>query len=100
MDKPKENFDIKQNLTMILLQVVIVAGSEWAGTRDLFRACVSSAARALTPHAAAKPDLAEGLFTLLVAITKKKPQYLDWIDDLLSDLVELGIVVVVLLVTL
>lgn len=85
---------------MILLQVVIVAGSEWAGTRDLFRACVSSAARALTPHAAAKPDLAEGLFTLLVAITKKKPQYLDWIDDLLSDLVELGIVVVVLLVTL
>ncbi|XP_047020065.1 importin-13 [Helicoverpa zea] len=70
--------------------VVLALGSEWSDARALLQASVSASVRALAPDPSARPDLTEGLFTLLQAVTKKKPQFVDWLEDLLPDLVELA----------
>ncbi|XP_026729425.1 importin-13 [Trichoplusia ni] len=70
--------------------VVLALGSEWAGARALLRASTGASLRALAPDPSARPDLTEGLFTLLQAITKKKPHFVDWLDDILADLVDLA----------
>lgn len=71
-------------------QITILFGSEWADAGRLLHACVASTARAVAPDPSAVSDLTEALFAVLHAITKKRPQYMDWLDDLLSELVELG----------
>ncbi|KAL0892361.1 hypothetical protein ABMA27_015496 [Loxostege sticticalis] len=70
--------------------ITILFGSEWADAGRLLHACVASTARAVAPDPSAVSDLTEALFAVLHAITKKRPQYMDWLDDLLSELVELG----------
>ncbi|XP_022816371.1 importin-13 [Spodoptera litura] len=77
-------------LDVVKLMVMSV-GAEWAGCRNVLRASVAPSARLLTQEPAARPDLTEGLFTLLQTITKKKPQYIDWIDDMLLNLIELAL---------
>lgn len=71
--------------------MVLALGGEWAGTRALLRASTGASLRALAPDPSARPDLTEGLFTLLQAVTKKKPHFVDLLDDILPDLVDLGI---------
>ncbi|XP_030026704.2 importin-13 [Manduca sexta] len=71
--------------------VVLMVGGSWAGASALLHATVDCSARALAPDPSARPDLTEGLFCLLHALTKKKPQFIDWIDDLLYDLIQLGV---------
>ncbi|KAJ8732601.1 hypothetical protein PYW07_015200 [Mythimna separata] len=70
--------------------VVLALGNEWAGARALLHATISSTVRALTPDPSMGSDLTEGLFTLLQAVTKKKPHFIDWLEDILPDLVELA----------
>ncbi|CAG9785207.1 unnamed protein product [Diatraea saccharalis] len=70
--------------------IVLIMGGEWPDCGRLLHACVSRTARAVAPEPTAAPDLAEALFSLLHALTKKKPQHLDWIEDLLPELVDLG----------
>ncbi|CAH0727885.1 unnamed protein product, partial [Brenthis ino] len=83
--------------------VTVLVGGEWGGAARLVRAGVLASARAAAPPpspappapappapALAAPDLAEALFALLVALTKKQMQAIDWIDDLLPDLVDLA----------
>lgn len=77
------------------MQVTVLVGNEWNGACRLVRAGVLSSARAVSPPSSpsptcAAPDLAEALFTLLVALTKKQAQSIDWLEDLLPDLVDLG----------
>lgn len=74
--------------------IVIAMGSEWEGTRNLLDSSVTASVRALGPDPSARSDLTEGLFTLLQAITKKRPQYVDWLEDILPDLIELACVCV------
>ncbi|KAI5630766.1 importin-13 [Phthorimaea operculella] len=70
--------------------LILILGNSWPEAGRLLNACVACAARALAADPGAASDLAEGLFTLLHAITKKRPQYCDWLDDQLPTLVELG----------
>ncbi|KAI8428800.1 hypothetical protein MSG28_007472 [Choristoneura fumiferana] len=70
--------------------LILVLGSDWADAAALFHSCIQSSARSVALDPSATPDLTEALFSVLHAITKKKPQYIDWIDDLLTELVELG----------
>ena len=70
--------------------MVLAVGAEWYGARALLHASVAASMRVLEPGVAERPDLAEGMFLLLQAITKKKPQFLDWLDDLLPDVIDLG----------
>lgn len=65
-------------------------GGEWTGSKQLLGGSVAATVRALGAEPGAQPELAEGLFTLLQAITKKRPQYVDWLEDMLPDLVDLG----------
>lgn len=83
-------------------QFTVLVGAEWAGAPNVLRGAVLAAARAVAPAGPASPacpaspadlaapDLAEALFSVLVALTKKLPRVVDWIDDLLPDLVDLG----------
>jgi hypothetical protein len=75
---------------VVILQIVIMVGAEWAECGQLVHACVGRAARALVARPSAEPDLAEALFATLHMLTKKRPQCIDWIEDLLPELVELG----------
>ncbi|XP_023951807.1 importin-13 isoform X2 [Bicyclus anynana] len=82
--------------------VSLFTGRVWAGAPSVLRAGVVASARAVTPADSAPagaaprppacpaPDLAEELFALLSALTKKQPVIIDWIEDLLPDLVNLG----------
>ncbi|CAH0407640.1 unnamed protein product [Chilo suppressalis] len=70
--------------------IVLVLGGEWSECGRLVHACVCRTARAVAPDPTAAPELTEALFSLLHALTKKKPQHLDWIEDLLPELVDLG----------
>ncbi|XP_075970336.1 importin-13-like protein cdm [Anticarsia gemmatalis] len=70
--------------------VVISMGSEWDGARNLLNSTVTATVRTLAPDPSARPELTEALFALLQAITKKRPQYVDWLEDILPDLVELA----------
>ncbi|KAJ0180029.1 hypothetical protein K1T71_004620 [Dendrolimus kikuchii] len=74
----------------VIKLIVLVLGNNWIGAREVFHTCVASSARALAQDLSSKSDLIEGLFILLQNITKKKPQYLDWIEDLLSELTDLA----------
>ncbi|KAM3962967.1 LOW QUALITY PROTEIN: importin-13-like protein cdm [Aphomia sociella] len=69
---------------------MLIVGSDWAGSAQLLHGCVSRSAASVAADPSASPDLTEALFVLLQTITKKKPHYVDWIDDLLPELVDLG----------
>ncbi|XP_052752608.1 importin-13 [Galleria mellonella] len=70
--------------------LVLFVGSEWPESPQLLHGCIARSAAAVASDPSACPDLTEALFALLHTITKKKPQYIDWIDDLLPELVDLG----------
>ncbi|CAB3243920.1 unnamed protein product [Arctia plantaginis] len=70
--------------------IVIAMGGEWKGSKKLLECSVTASMQALGAEPGARPDLTEGLFTLLQAITKKRPQYVDWLEDILPDLVDLA----------
>ncbi|XP_063379356.1 importin-13 isoform X1 [Cydia fagiglandana] len=70
--------------------LVIIFGNEYPSMPALFHSCVALSARGVAAEPGGAPDLAEALFAVLRQVTKKKPAYIDWIDDLLSELVELG----------
>ncbi|XP_041976423.1 importin-13 [Aricia agestis] len=70
--------------------IVLFAADEWGGACNVTRECVCAAARTLAADAAAAPDLADALYTLLLALTRKKPHTLDWINPVLHDLVNLA----------
>lgn len=74
----------------VVKMMVLVLGSNWVGARDVLHSAVACSARVLATDPSAKSDLTEGLFRLLQNITKKNPLYLDWIEDLLNELVELA----------
>ncbi|XP_028161077.1 importin-13 isoform X3 [Ostrinia furnacalis] len=70
--------------------ITMIHGREWADAGRLLHACVGAAARAVLREPSAAPELAEALFALLHTLTKKRPQCMDWLEDLLPDLVELA----------
>lgn len=80
--------------------MVMSVGEEWPGCRNVLRASVAPTARLLTQEPGVRPDVTEGLFSLLQTLTKKRPQYIDWIDDMLLNLIELGLLLVLLLIYL
>lgn len=85
-----------------------MVGTEWEGTAGIVRAGVVASARAVAPQTSMHaldpqylltvehttghpcPELAEALFVLLDALTKKQPRAIEWIEDILSDLIALG----------
>ncbi|XP_049866175.1 importin-13 [Pectinophora gossypiella] len=69
--------------------LVLILGDDWSDTGRLLAACVAATARSVAADPSAGPDLTEALFALLHAITKKKPVYIDCLEDL-PQLVELG----------
>ncbi|KAF9798564.1 hypothetical protein SFRURICE_008297 [Spodoptera frugiperda] len=77
-------------LDVVKLMVMSV-GEEWPGCRNVLRASVAPTARLLTQEPGVRPDVTEGLFSLLQTLTKKRPQYIDWIDDMLLNLIELAL---------
>ncbi|CAH2266921.1 jg8826 [Pararge aegeria aegeria] len=86
-------------LDVIKLVTVFTVG-EWEGASRVVRAGVMASARAVSPVNSASaviaapacpvPDLAEALFAVLTALTQKQPIAIDWIEDLLPDLVDLA----------
>lgn len=77
-------------LLLITQQLVLLLGGEWPDMGRLLKACVSATAQIVAADPSGSPELTEGLFALLYNVTKKKPLYIDWIDDVLPQLVELG----------
>lgn len=69
---------------------MILLGGEWPDMGRLLKACVSATAQIVAADPSGCPELTEGLFSLLYNVTKKKPMYIDWVDDVLPQLVELG----------
>ncbi|CAG9115434.1 unnamed protein product [Plutella xylostella] len=65
-------------------------GNQWAGCPSLLHGTVSAAARACATDAAGRSDVTEALFNALQSITKKKPRYVDSLEDLLPELVDLA----------
>ncbi|XP_045765024.1 importin-13 isoform X1 [Maniola jurtina] len=83
----------------VIKLVTVFVGGEWDGASRVVRTGIMASARAVSPapapaHGPAPacplPDLAEALFALLIALTKKQPVAIDWIEDLLPDLVDLA----------
>ncbi|CAH2107560.1 unnamed protein product [Euphydryas editha] len=82
----------------VVKHFIVLVGAEWSGAPDLLRGAVLASARAVAPGpapgsapgTASRPDLAEALFSALAALIKKQPHVVDWIDDLLPDLVDLA----------
>ncbi|XP_050342429.1 importin-13 isoform X2 [Nymphalis io] len=82
-------------LDVIKLFTVLV-GAAWRGAAGVLRAGVAASSRALAdsePPAlagSAAPELAREVFAVLTSLTKKLPQVMDWIDDLLPDVIDLA----------
>ncbi|CAG9560300.1 unnamed protein product [Danaus chrysippus] len=92
----------------VIKLVAVMVGSEWEGTAGVVRAGVVSSARAVAPQTSMHaldpqylltvehttghpcPELAEALFVLLDALTKKQPRAIEWIEDILPDLIALA----------
>ncbi|XP_046960638.1 importin-13 [Vanessa cardui] len=91
-------------LDVIKLFTVLVGGV-WGGAAGVLRLAVMTTMRALAPAAAetppapsgpsppvcAAPELAKELFAVLTALTKKMAHIMDWIEDLLPDLIDLAL---------
>lgn len=76
--------------SLLYLQIVLMFRKEWSGCDEFLRASTRAVAAACASDAAGRCDLTEALFIALQAITKKKPEYLDALEELLPHLVELG----------
>ncbi|CAG5035822.1 unnamed protein product [Parnassius apollo] len=76
----------------VLKLLMVVWGAEAGGTGagTALHVCVSAGARVVAADVRAQPDLTAALFALLLALTKKTPHCLDWIADLLPQLIELA----------
>ncbi|XP_053603159.1 importin-13 isoform X2 [Plodia interpunctella] len=70
--------------------LVLLVGRQWDGSPSLLRDACAVAARRVAPDPSAAPDLTDGLFAMLLCITKKKPLYMEWLRTQLPDLVDLG----------
>ncbi|XP_004926531.3 importin-13 [Bombyx mori] len=82
------NFSCAPGLDIVKLMVLVVG--EWSGSAALVSSVVATSVQELAPQPAARPDLSDGLFAMLMALTKKKPEVLNWIEHLLPELVDLG----------
>ncbi|XP_038210801.1 importin-13 [Zerene cesonia] len=78
--------------------LVLMVGEECPQVPAVLRAAVSATARALAhsltasvaPPKFQRPDMVETLFLMLHMLMRKKPQSIDWIENLVPELVQLA----------
>lgn len=77
-------------MKIVVCQMMLISYETWPEAGRVLRACVSASAARAAADVRADPDLTSHLFLTLSTLTKKIPESLQWIEDLLSQLVELG----------
>ncbi|CAH2075140.1 unnamed protein product, partial [Iphiclides podalirius] len=70
--------------------LMLVSCESYAGAARVLLACVAACARHVAADVRARPELTAALFALLLALTKKTPLCLDWLEDALLQLVDLA----------
>ncbi|XP_013134377.1 PREDICTED: importin-13 isoform X2 [Papilio polytes] len=75
---------------LVLNLMMLISYETWPEAGRVLRACVSASAARAAADVRADPDLTSHLFLTLSTLTKKIPESLQWIEDLLSQLVELA----------
>ncbi|KPI98006.1 Importin-13 [Papilio xuthus] len=75
---------------VVLNLIMLISYETWPEAGRVLRECVSASAARAAADVRADPELTCQLFLTLATLTKKMPECLHWIEDLLSQLVELA----------